>query len=118
MAVDEGEGVARESLGVAPGTGVGAGVWDSCVDWALHTPQTGKGDLILAFVNFFFFNVADFNDAALHEKQIEFDKYVLTFHSWELFTLYLKRPSGLQDLLLHLMTAGSGQLHTRVNTRP
>lgn len=32
MAVDEGEGVARESLGVAPGTGVGAGVWDSCVD--------------------------------------------------------------------------------------
>lgn len=32
MAVDEGEGVARESLGVATGAGVRAGVWDSCTD--------------------------------------------------------------------------------------
>lgn len=45
MAVDEGEGVARESVGVATGSGVRAGVWDSCLDRALHTPQAGKGDL-------------------------------------------------------------------------
>lgn len=32
MALDEAEGVARESVGVATGSSVGAGVWDSCAD--------------------------------------------------------------------------------------
>lgn len=64
MAVDEGEGVARESVGVATGSSIGAGVWDSCTDWALHAPQTGKGNLFWAFFFFlqFYFNNAAFPD--------------------------------------------------------